>query len=75
MPVNCSGCAASCDFPYRYDNATCGCVSAADLLGNAFTAYELAYTWAVALLFFRFLRSWLLSLREHRGTLSAALRW
>jgi hypothetical protein len=66
MPVNCTEFVASCDFPYRYDNATCGCVSAADLLGNAFTAYELVYTWAVAILLFGFLRSWLFSFREHQ---------
>ena len=64
--MNCTdaGCPASCEFPYRFDNATSGCASAADLLGDAFTAYNLAFTWAVALLLFRFLRSWLFNLRE-----------
>jgi hypothetical protein len=39
--------------------------SAAALLGETFTAYNLAYTWAAALLLCGFLRSWLFSLREH----------
>ena len=67
MPLNCTdGGAAICEFPYRFDNATSGCVSAADLLGQAFTAYNLAYAWATSLLLFGFFRSLLFSLREHK---------
>ena len=67
MPLNCTdGGAAICEFPYRFDNATSGCVSAADLLGDAFTTYNLAFAWASALLLFSFLRSWLFNLRERK---------
>jgi hypothetical protein len=56
----------NCTFPYRFDNATSLCASAAGLLGDAFTAYNLAFTWVAALLLFGFLRSWLFHLREEQ---------
>jgi hypothetical protein len=67
MSLSCTnpGCASPCEFPYLFNNATNGCASAAALLGGAFTAYNLAYAWAAALLLCGFLRSWLFSLREH----------
>jgi hypothetical protein len=67
MSLNCTDgrCVPICEFPYRFDNATDGCASSAHLLGDAFTAYNLGYTWAAALLLFGFLRSWLFNLREH----------
>ena len=60
-----TGCASPCELPYLFNNATNGCASAAALLGDAFTAYNLAYAWAAALLLCGFLRSWLFNLREH----------
>ncbi len=60
-----TGCASPCEFPYLFNNATNGCASAAALLGDAFTAYNLAYAWAAALLLCGFLRSWLFNLREY----------
>ena len=67
MSLSCTdtGCASPCEFPYLFNNATNGCASAAALLGDAFTAYNLAYAWAAALLLCGFLRSWLFNLREH----------
>jgi hypothetical protein len=67
MPLDCAemGCSVICEFPYVFDNATNGCASAAQLLGDTFTSYNLAYTWATALLLFGFVRSWLFNLREH----------
>ncbi len=67
MSLSCTdtGCASPCEFPYLFNNATNGCASAAALLGDAFAAYNLAYTWAAALLLCGFLRSWLFNLREH----------
>jgi hypothetical protein len=62
--ADCNGSSPACEFPYRLDNATSRCASAADLLGEAFAIYNLAYIWAIALLLFGFLRSWLFSLRE-----------
>ena len=64
MSSNCTGFASTCEFPFRLENSTNGCTSAADLLGHAFTGYNVAYIWAVALLLFGFLRSWLFHLRE-----------
>ena len=67
MSLSCTdtGCASACKFPYLFNNATNGCASAAALLGDAFTAYNLAYSWAAVLLLCGFLRSWLFNLREH----------